>query len=231
MNRSKRARLLDLLLPQACLLCAADAAADGWCAGCRAELPWLTTSRCPVCALPTPQGERCGACLRSPPAYAATVAAWAYRWPLDRLIPAFKYGHDLALAHPLADGLARAAATAERPELLVAMPLHPARLRERGFNQSQLLAQRLATALGLPLDRHAVRRIKDTPPQASLPWDERRRSIRGAFAVADGLAGRHVALVDDVMTTGASLDELARSLLAAGAVRVDCWVAARALRD
>nr|WP_265583829.1 phosphoribosyltransferase family protein [Chitinimonas koreensis] len=145
--------------------------------------------------------------------------------------PAFKYGHDLALAHPLADGLARAAATAERPELLVAMPLHPARLRERGFNQSQLLAQRLATALGLPLDRHAVRRIKDTPPQASLPWDERRRSIRGAFAVADGLAGRHVALVDDVMTTGASLDELARSLLAAGAVRVDCWVAARALRD
>lgn len=225
----KLARLLDLL-PQACLLCGDHAGARSLCAACHASLPWQRGPACTVCALPLSQAGPCGSCLRAPPAFDHSIAAWDYAWPLDRLIPALKYGSELILATALADGLARQLATRpadERPDALLAMPLHPQRLRERGFNQSQLLARRLARATGLPLHQDLVERIKLTPPQASLPREERRRTIRHAFRVCGEVRGLHLAVVDDVMTTGASLDELALTLKQAGARRVDCWVLAR----
>lgn len=177
-------------------------------------------------------GERCGACLSDAPAFDATVAAWRYGWPLDRLIPAWKYRGELTLTAPLADGLARQASlVADRPDMLLPMPLHATRQRERGFNQSRELAARLARKMQLPLADDMVDRIKATPPQASLPWKERRKAVKHAFAVRGDIVGSHIALIDDVMTTGASLHELARTLKSAGARRVDCWVLARTPKD
>ncbi|MGQ5523441.1 ComF family protein [Chitinimonas sp. PSY-7] len=220
-------RGLDLLLPQHCVLCAAKSGASGLCALCLADMPQLGPLRCPSCAIPTPQGERCGECLQHPPAFDHTIAAWAYDWPLDRLVPAYKYNAELILATPLAEGLVHLVQTAPRPDCLLAMPLHPTRLKERGFNQSQLLASHLAKALQIPLRNDLVERIKLTPPQASLPRDARRTAIKKAFHVRRAVSGMHIALVDDVMTTGASLDELASTLKQAGAHRIDCWVVAR----
>jgi ComF family protein len=113
--------------------------------------------------------------------------------------------------------------------MLVAMPLHPARLRQRGFNQSHEIAKALSRRLGIPLAAEACLRTRDTTPQASLPWKERTRNIRGAFACHGNVSGKRIAVVDDVMTTGASLDELARTLRRAGAARVEAWVVARTL--
>lgn len=226
------ARIVDHALAQSCVLCGAPSGATALCAPCHDELPWLSLLRCPVCALPTPQGGVCGTCLADAPAFDATVAAWAYGWPLDKLIPAWKYHGELSLSGALADGLGRQAAlVADRPDVLLPMPLHDQRQRERGYNQAGELAKRLGRRLKLPVDERLVERVKLTPPQASLPWDERRRAIRNAFAVRGDVVGQHLAVVDDVMTTGASLHELAKTLKLAGARRVDCWVLARTPKD
>jgi ComF family protein len=222
------APLLAAWLPLPCLFCGAADTHHGVCAGCVGDLPGRGVPRCPVCAIPAPQAQRCGACLRAPPAFARTVAAADYAWPLDAAIARFKYGRDLALVAGLGAVLRACVFDAPRPDVLLAMPLSVARLRERGFNQAAEIAKALAAPLHLPVALDAVQRTRETPPQASLPLDERGRNVRGAFAVrAEAVAGRHVAIVDDVMTTGASLDELARTLRGAGAGEVACWVLAR----
>lgn len=156
-----------------------------------------------------------------------------YAWPLDRLIWSYKYRGDVALAKPLGRWLAQSLKDAhidiQPPDCLLAMPLHRQRQQERGFNQSLQLAKCLHDQLRIPLSTALAERRKLTPPQASLPWAERRKCLRGAFTAGDGVAGLHIAIVDDVMTTGASLDELATTLLKAGARRVDCWVLARTI--
>lgn len=171
----------------------------------------------------------CGACLRYPPAFVRTHAALAYAFPLDSLIPRLKYHGQLAVAPALADCLARVVEHAPRPDSLIPMPLHAQRLRERGFNHASEIARTVAKQLGLPLDTTSCRRIRDTPPQMGLKHDARRRNMRGAFACTGDVRGQRVALVDDVMTTGTSLDELAATLKRAGAREVSCWVAARTL--
>jgi ComF family protein len=227
-HRVRLAPLLSAWLPVPCLFCGACGAHQGICAGCLADLPGRSAARCPVCAIATPQGELCGACLRTPPAFTRTLAAADYAWPLDAAIGRFKYGPNLALVAGLAALLRATVQHEPRPDLLLAMPLSPARVRERGFNQAVEIAKVLAAELRLPLEAAAVQRTREAPPQASLPLDQRARNVRGAFeARAAAVAGRHVAIVDDVMTTGASLDELARGLRAAGARDVACWVLAR----
>ena len=221
--------LFNRLAPPACLLCGAPSTAGSLCPGCRADLPWHGAPHCPQCALPTPDGRLCGACLQRPPAFDRTHAALRYRFPVDRMIPRLKYHGRLALAPALGACLADALADASRPDRVVAMPLHPARIRERGFNHATEIARSAARALGLPLDLDSCRRIRDTPPQMGLKHDARRRNLRGAFACSDHLAGLRIAVVDDVMTTGTSLDELAAALKRAGAAEVHCWVVARAL--
>ncbi|QDQ25682.1 ComF family protein [Chitinimonas arctica] len=223
------AGLVEICLPQACVLCGGGSGEQGICSPCLADLPWLDEAYCPACGLPSPLAERCGACTRSPPAFDSTLAAWRYEWPLDRLIPAYKYGGQLILGAALADGLLARLRARPRPDCLLAMPLHPQRLRERGFNQSHELARRLARKLELPLLHRGIARILHTPPQASLALAERRKALRDAFTVERDLHGMRIAVVDDVMTTGASLDALANALKAAGAFHVDCWVLARTI--
>jgi ComF family protein len=181
-----------------------------------------------VCALPTFEAALCGQCLKKLPHFAHTEAAFSYQFPLDKLIQDFKYRHNFALANAFAERLARRVTA--RPDCLVAMPLHPARLRERGFNQSHELAKCLANQLNIPLLGDACQRVRNTAPQASLKWKERRKNIRHAFTCNEEVRGKHVAVVDDVMTSGASLNELAQALKQAGASEVSNWVVARTVR-
>ncbi len=217
------------MFPHGCLLCGAVSGAHPLCSGCDAGLPWHAQPHCPQCAIPTPNGQVCGDCLRHPPAFDRTHAALAYAFPLDRLIPRLKYHGELAIAPALGQCLTRAVGHAPRPDRLIPMPLHPQRIRERGFNHAGEIARVVARQLGLPLDTASCRRIRDTPPQMGLKHDARRRNVRGAFACDGNVQGLHIAVVDDVMTTGTSLDELAATLKRAGAREVSCWVAARTL--
>lgn len=144
-------------------------------------------------------------------------------------MPRLKYHGELAIAPALGCCLAHAVEPAARPDRLVAMPLHPARVRARGFNQAGEVARTLAQRLGILLDTTSCRRVRDTPPQMGLRRDARRRNLRGAFACTGEMRGLRIAIVDDVMTTGASLDELAKTLRQAGAASVEAWVVARTL--
>ena len=213
------------LLPQDCRLCGLPSGDALLCAGCHDDLPRLPAAHCPVCALPVPSAQVCGRCLKKPPAFDATLAVWAYEAPADGLIHALKFRAQL----PLADWFARELLALGLPpvDLLLAMPLHPRRLSERGFNQSVEIARHLARISDLRFDAFGIARVHDTPPQRELAWSQRRRNVRGAFAVSAEVAGQHVAVVDDVLTTGASLHEVARALKAAGALTVTNLVLAR----
>ena len=220
--------IFNRFFPPTCLLCSARSTRS-LCQGCLADLPWHRQPHCPQCATPTPDGQVCGACLKHPPAFDRTHAALAYAFPLDRMIPRLKYHGQLAIAPTLGECLAEAVASAPRPDRLMAMPLHAARIRERGFNHATEIARTVAKRLALPLDIHNARRIRDTPPQMGLKHDARRRNVRGAFDCSGDVQGQRIALIDDVMTTGTSLDELAATLKRAGAREVSCWVVARTL--
>ena len=220
--------LIAALLPQDCLLCGAPARAQLLCLACADALPRLPDALCPVCALPTPVGETCGACLKQLPYYDATLAGFRYDFPIDRLVQALKYDHRLALAPWFARALLPA--PPGDCELMIALPLARLRLAERGFNQALEIARPLARALALPLALDACQRIQDGPPQASLPWQERQRNVRGVFECGLDLRGKSVVVIDDVMTTGATLNEFARTLKKQGAARVTNWVVARALK-
>lgn len=221
------AKIGQVMPDQPCALCGHMSHDGLWCAACDRSLPRLPAGRCPGCALPTPAGERCGHCLKHPPLFDRAVAAYAYAYPLDRLIQAMKYREKLALADAFAAKLAPLIDS--RPDCAIAMPLHPAKLRERGFNQSLLLASAISSKLKVELLPHACRRVRDTPPQSTLPWKERKKNVRDAFCCEQDLAGLHVALVDDVLTTGASLNALASAAKARGAAEVSVWVVARML--
>ncbi|MHB1592332.1 MAG: ComF family protein, partial [Sulfuricella sp.] len=201
------------------------------CPGCDADLSHYRAPACPVCALPTPDGQVCGACLHHPPAFDRTLAAFSYGFPVDRLLHAFKYGGNLALVDVLAQPLARLVAAQPRPDLLLPMPLHPSRLKERGFNQSLEIAKPISRWLDIPLAVEACQRTRDTPTQAGLKWKERRRNVRGAFACDLDLSGKNVAVLDDVMTTGVTLEEVSRILKDRGASEVSAWVVARTLPE
>ena len=217
------------ILPHDCLLCGTPSGNEPLCPACHADLPWHRAPQCPRCALPTTNGEICGHCLQQAPAFDRTLAAFTYAFPLDALMQALKYGHRLAVLAPLATALSQRVVAAPRPDVLIAMPLHPLRLRERGFNQALELAKIVAKNLDIPLLPHGAERIRATVPQVGLPWKQRAGNLRGAFACSLDLHGKHVAILDDVMTTGTSLDELALTLGQQGAREVSAWVAARTL--
>lgn len=216
------------LLPARCLVCG-ERGTEGQdlCADCRAALPWNRPA-CPLCALPLAvQAPACGACLRRPPPFGTSRAAFRYAFPLDRLLPRFKFHADLAAGRLLVQLLAEALADAPRPLALVPVPLHPARLRQRGYDQALELARPLARRLALPLCADRLRRRRATAAQTRLDARARRRNVHDAFEVTGPLPA-HVVLLDDVMTTGATLAECARALGQAGVARVDVWVVARA---
>ncbi|MCE7032389.1 ComF family protein [Lysobacter sp. GX 14042] len=222
-----------LLFPSRCLACEAPGVEGlDLCPVCLAALPWQPRA-CIRCALPLPQpagDDTCAACLTEPPPLAACHAACRYQAPLDRLLPRFKFHGDLAAGRLMSQLMARAFAGLPRPAALVPVPLHRARLRQRGYDQALELAKPLAAVLEVDLQAGLLRRQRHTRAQSTLDAASRRENLLDAFVVSGsgGLPG-HVVLVDDVMTTGATLHAAAEALLDAGVRRVDAWVCGRAL--
>ncbi|HEX9628051.1 MAG TPA: ComF family protein [Acidiferrobacterales bacterium] len=220
----------DWLLPPECLLCGARLHGRAhFCPGCTADLPRLTAA-CPGCALPGPGARLCGRCQRRRPRFDAALAAFSYDTPIDRLIIGLKFHGRLMHARALGGLLAErlAAPDAVRPDRLVPIPLHPRRLRSRGYNQALELARPVARRLKLPIDHRCLTRVRATPPQTGLDAAGRARNMRGAFAARGDLGGSHIALIDDVMTSGHTADAAAAALKRAGAAFVEVWVVARA---
>jgi ComF family protein len=232
-NRSLR-DWLDFLLPGACLLCAArvPAGAD-ICSACDAELPHPGPS-CACCAAPLAQPAglalRCARCQQTPPVFDRTLALFSYAAPIDRLILRLKYHGDLSLARVLGGRLATALGmhATGLPEVIVPVPLHAARLRERGYNQALELARPIAKRLRVPIDYRSVTRVRATAPQIDMDYEARRKNVRRAFRVDGDFSGRRVAIVDDVMTSGHTVNAVAAALRKAGAAEVAVWVVARA---
>jgi len=223
-------RLRHFVLPLRCLLCGAPGD-DGLdlCAACAAELP-RNPCCCQRCALPlAAPAALCGACQRRMPPWDAAWSPFRYGWPLDRLESRYKFSADLAAGRVLATLWSREPRPSDLPALILPVPLHRRRLRQRGYNQALELARPLARALDLPCRHDLLQRQRDTSPQTELDAATRRRNMRGAFALSAGASlPDHVAILDDVMTTGTTLAECARVLKRAGVRRVDVWALARA---
>ena len=226
-------RLVAALLPGACALCGAhsrDALCDG-CATCLSD----SAIRCPQCGVPVDVGTHvqavCGRCIARPPAFDATLCVAGYDEPADSLATGLKFRGQLALAALFGASLATRAQQQQvaLPELIVPIPLSPARLATRGYNQAWEIARVTARRLGRPARARCLVRTRDTPAQSGLRGADRWRNMRRAFAVADAdrVRGAHIGLVDDVMTSGATLDAAARALKRAGAARVTVFVVLR----
>jgi ComF family protein len=221
-----------------CILCLAPLrdrsdAGGHICAACTADMPLSEPYACTQCAASITSPGLCGSCLSDPPAFDAAVAACTYAFPVSQVISQFKYGSRLALAGWMAEALAGAVTRRNAGpgvDWILPLPLSRERILERGFNQAALIAAGVARRLSLPLHRDELLRVRNTTPQASLDHDARWRNVKGAFEVAvdASIAGQRIALVDDVMTTGATMDAAARALRKAGATRVEAWVVARA---
>lgn len=198
------------------------------CGDCCTALPWVAHA-CPRCARVGACASLCAGCTRQPPPQQHTWAPLRYEAPIAPRIVAFKFDAELGAAGWLAGLMVQRLSVRPQPlpELLIPVPLHAARLRARGYNQALELGRPLARRLGLELAPALARRVRATREQTVLDAGARRRNLQGAFAV-HGVAGRHVALLDDVITTGATLSELARAARAAGAARIECWALARA---
>jgi len=232
--------LLDFFFPPLCHVCRKFIPQAGRlhvCRPCREAIPAIIRPYCPVCGVPfhgAGNDHACGACLKEPPSFDAARAAIVHAGPGRNLIHAFKYNGKTHLRRPL--GLLAVEQLtgfiAERgPDLVVPVPLHPRRLAERGYNQAVLLGELLAREWHIPLLRRGMRRIRWTEPQISLTADQRRANVRGAFAVAgvSAVSGRRVLLVDDVFTTGSTVEECAKVLKRAGAAEVLVVTVSRAL--
>ncbi|AZF55419.1 Competence protein F-like, phosphoribosyltransferase domain [Pseudomonas sp. R4-34-07] len=221
---------------QTCLICDERAdSVDCVCNACETELPWLM-EQCEVCALPLPMdGLVCGQCQQQPPAYKQVIAPWTYSFPVDSLISRFKHQARWPLGHLLGRLFGRFLhhrfenAELSRPDCLLSVPMPPKRLRQRGYNQAAMLARWLSSDLNIPYDEHLLLRPHETVAQQDLDAKTRKRNLRNAFALAPGawVQGRHLALVDDVLTTGATAHSLARLLMQAGARQVDVYCLAR----
>jgi len=222
--------LLDVLFPPRCVACGKQGAF--LCPGCREAMPRALPPRCPLCWQPERRGEACGRCARTRPAFAGARSLYLFQGPVREAVHALKYNHLSALARPMGELIAAYLKTEELPvDLVVPVPLFGRRRRVRGYNQSALLARELARLDGLPLAERGLSRRRDTPPQArSVDAEARRRNVAGAFA-ANGrrVEGRRVLLIDDVMTTGATLDACAQALREGGAASV--WALTFARED
>ncbi|CAJ0820207.1 hypothetical protein LMG19087_04021 [Ralstonia wenshanensis] len=222
------------LLPCACALCGA-VQGSLVCSGCIGDLvPQLHRRRCIQCAIALESrhtARHCHACLAGAPDFDATVVIADYDWPLDHLVTGLKFRAQLPLAAWLAGqlGNALAAAPGDLPDVLLPVPLSPARLHSRGYNQAWEIACRLARQLNIPARANALHRVRDNPAQATLDRAERLTNLHGAFVVAEParIVGRHIGVVDDVMTTGTTLGEIATQLKRAGASRITNVVALR----
>lgn len=219
------------LLPGRCLLCLAHtlAAAD-ICTGCHDELPWLGP-HCQRCALPLGSASRhgqCGQCLKSPPQFDECAAVWEYSYPVDQLISRFKYQRRQLYGSLLSRLALDRIRAASRPDLLAPVPMHWRRRLQRGFNQADIIARVWSPLLGIPVSTDLYR-LQYNPPQQGLSAKQRRYNLQAAFALRKNadIAGKHVAIIDDVVTTAATANSVAAILREAGARRVSVWCLAR----
>lgn len=223
------------LWPHKCALCLQAGQKDmDLCAGCEGDLP-LNRHVCEHCAEPLPrelaQPVLCGACLKQPPVFDACVAPFLYAFPVDRMVQGLKYRGDLAYGRILGELLARHLAVRQtRPDLVIPVPLGPTRYRERGFNQARELARPVCKALKLALRSDVVIRHRETHEQATLDRKERLKNTQHAFALTAPLTARHIAIIDDVVTTGSTVNEISKVLRAGGAEWIEVWAVARAQR-
>jgi len=222
-----------LVLPPRCVLCGVEAGTSELCASCMALLDENLVA-CARCAQPLPQAAPlCGACLRKQPPFDAAFAGYVYQEPFAHLVQRLKFNQSLACARALGPRWAtslrvrRAADERALPQALIPIPLHTSRLRQRGYNQALELARELTATWSIPVLAEGLMRTRATAPQPGLDLDERRRNLRGAFAVGSAALPKRVALVDDVMTTGATLAEATKILKRAGVAWVELWVLAR----
>lgn len=223
-------RLVDVLRANRCLLCHGRGVHHCICADCSADLPWLE-SACALCARPLiNDAEPCGDCLNEPPPWQQASALFHYSFPIDRLISALKYHGRLVLADYFGQRLADRVDTDELPDIIIPVPIHAKRLRQRGYNQTLLLARVMASRLKRPVSTHQLIRVRDTRMQKTLYAHQRRSNLADAFVWhGQHLSHQHVLLIDDVLTTGATAEAISQCLLEAGAARVDLLVIARTL--
>ncbi len=231
-------KIYSWVLPHVCILCNYTATRhQDLCVACYHDLPSLTQV-CPRCANPLPVPRQisahllCGECLKQPRPFDATYALYLYESPITKLILALKFNHQLVYARVLGELLAMKIQTdwyqdKPLPEIIIPVPLHPKRLQERGFNQALEIARPIARHLKLPVNVKACARTKYTAAQATLPANERQRNIKNAFAVVKKLSYQHIAVIDDVITTGNTISEFCQTLKAAGVKKIDVWCCAR----
>ncbi len=212
-----------------CLVCRAASKAF-FCEQCETDMLFPVNTRCLVCAIQTASVMQvCGDCLSNAPEIDITEVLYSYRYPVDSLIKTGKFDGKPELLAEFADRLANKLIRrqGELPEALIPVPLHPARQRQRGFNQSAIIAKRLALRLDLKTINKAVIRRGNSTPQSSLRGDARKRNISGVFDLIEAPAVQHVAIIDDVITTGATVNELAALLRKAGCYEIEAWAIAR----
>ena len=224
------------MLPDLCVSCLAPQSSNGLCGGCRKDLP-VNTTACVRCGLPLMRaapgpGLVCGECLKRPPAFGRAFIPWRYQFPVDRMIGRYKYRGQRQFARPLlADYVRQVHGMLEeeperRPQLLVAAPMHRKRQRKRGFNQAAEIAETISLGTGIPWTDDLLRRVRATVAQSGLDRRQRLSNLRGVFEV-NGTVPGHVAVVDDVVTTGATARTLASLLRRHGAETVEIWALAR----
>lgn len=234
--RSLLDSLITCLCPTHCLLChTLDLGKQLLCPDCEAELPFLKGPQCTHCAYPLPHSEAtvCGACLKKTPAFDRTLALFEYQAPISHFITALKFNQELVYGKLLGDlfvkHLKNMRALTQLPECLIPIPLHPKRLRERGYNQALCIARVLAKALQLPLEYQQYQRHKATEAQSGLKAPHRQRNVHNAFSLRIPTHYTHVAIIDDVMTTGCTAQEFAHVLKKSGVKIVEMWCCARVL--
>ena len=231
-NRTKLRRLLG---PgrHLCQLCEAELGNPGeyLCQACKSDLP-INLYACPVCALPGAFGLPCASCIRSMRPYSRILACYKYEYPVNRMIQALKYHSHLDKARFLGQQMAvRFSGITEKPGCLIPVPLHHDRLAVRGFNQAHEIANSISTVINIPVLYEYIRRTVATRAQTELNAKQRRQNVRGVFKLVRSFAPgtHHVAIIDDVVTTGATVTELAQLLRGNGIKRVDIWAGARAI--
>lgn len=228
-------RLVSTVYPPYCMLCNAPGFNDmDICPDCYRNLPWIG-SACVQCGIPLPENTdeqlRCGHCLQKPPAFDRSLSLFRYDKDVISLVHQLKFKHKLAnsrlLGNMLAETIHKHAVAL--PDCILPVPIHRKRLRQRGFNQSVELARPVAGAFGIPVDVGSVVRSRNTHAQTGLDRKQRRKNMRGAFEIVQPLNTQHLAILDDVVTTMSTVNELARLLKKSGVARVDIWSIARAV--
>ncbi len=228
--------LADLLFPPRCAICGAATEKDGFCGDCLAQVEFIGHPMCPRCGMPYPVengvDHLCGDCIKGRQNFSVARSVGIYKNNILEIVHRFKYGRKLTAGRLLGSMMADRAECLLNIgdyDVIIPVPLHKERLRERGFNQSLLLAREISGRFGIPVDFESLRRVRDTGTQVSLSGSRRRENVRGAFEAAGSVRGKRVLLIDDVLTTGSTVGECARELVGKGAREVAVYTVARAV--